>query len=69
MTGLLFGVQPIDVWTFGAVALITAVVACLACLVPAFRAAAVDPANALRIRSKMVSGERDVPGLESYIQG
>jgi putative ABC transport system permease protein len=50
MSGLLFGVQPIDGFTFGAVASVTAIVAFLACLVPALRASNVDPARALRCR-------------------
>ena len=50
MTGLLFGIRPVDGWTYGTVATVTAVVACLACLGPAFRASSVDPAQALRSR-------------------
>ena len=48
LTTLLFGVQPIDVVTFGAVALVLMVVALIACLVPARRAAKIDPLIALR---------------------
>jgi putative ABC transport system permease protein len=48
LTTLLFGVQPIDVMTFLAVAAILIVVALLACVIPARRAAKVDPLVALR---------------------
>jgi ABC-type antimicrobial peptide transport system permease subunit len=45
---LLFGVKPIDVVTFFAVALILVAVVFIACLVPARRAAKIDPLEALR---------------------
>ncbi len=48
LTTLLFGVQPIDVITFTVVALALVVVALIACLVPARRAAKIDPLIALR---------------------
>ena len=48
LTTLLFGVQPIDVITFGGVALALMVVALIACLIPARRAAKIDPLIALR---------------------
>ena len=48
LTSLLFGVQPIDVFTFGAVALGLVVVALVASLIPAKRATKVDPLVALR---------------------
>jgi putative ABC transport system permease protein len=48
MTTLLFGVKPIDVVTFVAVALVLALVVLVACIVPARRAARIDPLEALR---------------------
>jgi len=48
MASLLFGVRPTDPVTFTAVALLTAAIALIACLVPARRAAQVDPIVALQ---------------------
>jgi putative ABC transport system permease protein len=48
MAGALFGVTPLDAVAFSAAPLVLAVVAVLACLVPARRAAANDPVEALR---------------------
>jgi len=48
LRGLLFGVGPHDPLTLGAVAFLLAVVGVAACLLPAVRAAKVDPAVALR---------------------
>jgi len=48
LTSLLFGVKPIDTLTFVAVAVVLAVVVFVACLVPARRAARIDPLEALR---------------------
>jgi ABC-type antimicrobial peptide transport system permease subunit len=45
---LLYGVQPADPRVLLAAALLLAVVALLAALIPALRATRVDPANALR---------------------
>ncbi len=45
---LLFGVHAIDLPTFGAICLLTILVALAACLLPALRAIRVDPAVALR---------------------
>jgi putative ABC transport system permease protein len=48
LASLLFGVRPLDAATFGAVALVLAVTAAVAVVGPAWRAARVDPAVALR---------------------
>jgi ABC-type antimicrobial peptide transport system permease subunit len=46
--GLLFGVAPYDPATFGAVAVIMAVIGIGACWIPALRASRVDPVITLR---------------------
>ena len=48
LTSLLFGVKPIDVVTFIAVAIMLALVVLVACLVPARRATRIDPLEALK---------------------
>jgi predicted permease len=48
MRSLLFGVKPVEPVTFAAIALLLALVALLACYLPARRAARVDPMTALR---------------------
>jgi putative ABC transport system permease protein len=48
LTTLLFGVQPVDLTTFLSVAAILIIVALLACVIPARKAAKVDPLVALR---------------------
>jgi putative ABC transport system permease protein len=45
----LFGVQPRDPVTFASVTIVLAVTAAIACAVPAFRAARVDPVMAFRV--------------------
>jgi putative ABC transport system permease protein len=49
LRGLLYGVGAADWLTFTTVAILLCVVALLACFVPAHRAAAIEPADALRI--------------------
>ena len=46
--GLLFGVQPFDPPTLAAVALVFCAIIFAACVLPARRAASVDPMTALR---------------------
>jgi predicted permease len=48
MHGLLFGVRPTDVATFASVPLVLLLVALVACVIPVWRAARVDPAQAVR---------------------
>jgi ABC-type lipoprotein release transport system permease subunit len=48
MKALLFGVSPLDPLTFAAVPIILAMAAAVASFLPASRAAAVNPAEALR---------------------
>ena len=48
LSAMLYGVEPGDPWTLGAVALGLGAVAVMACLVPARRALGVDPMTALR---------------------
>ena len=48
MQGVLFGVAPLDPMSFAAAAGLVTAVALVACLLPASRAASIDPAEALR---------------------
>ena len=48
LTTLLFEVKPVDTMTFIAVAIVLAAVVLVACLVPARRAAKIDPLEALK---------------------
>lgn len=48
MEGLLFGVTSLDLWVYVAAPAVLVLVAIVACLIPARRAAAIDPIEALR---------------------
>jgi ABC-type antimicrobial peptide transport system permease subunit len=48
VTKLLFGVAPTDAWTLSAAILVLAILGGLAALVPARRAASLDPIRVLR---------------------
>jgi predicted permease len=48
MTSALFGVTPLDIVAFSAAPLLLFLVSCVACLIPARRAAGIDPAEALK---------------------
>src|SRR5581483_4461176 len=48
LSRLIFGVSATDPYTFGAVAALLTSVALLACLIPAYRAARIEPVTALR---------------------
>jgi ABC-type antimicrobial peptide transport system permease subunit len=48
MRTLLFGVSPLDAWTYAVAVPLLAVTATVACVVPAVRAARLDPVKALR---------------------
>jgi len=50
MTSVLFGVQPLDFATFAAVTIVLALTAGVAVAGPAWRAARIDPAAALRTK-------------------
>jgi ABC-type antimicrobial peptide transport system permease subunit len=44
----LFGISPLDVWTFAAVVILLSLTSLLAAYVPARRASRIDPAQCLR---------------------
>jgi len=50
LSAFLYGVEPHDAVSFGAVSILLVVVTVAACIVPARRAARVDPLQALRVR-------------------
>ena len=49
LVGLLFRVSVTDTWTFAAITLLLALVALLACYLPARKASRLDPVIALRL--------------------
>ncbi len=49
LSSVLFGITPLDRVAFAVSAILLLVVAAAACLIPARRAAAIDPAVALRV--------------------
>ena len=51
LSGLLFGVKPLDLFTFAAVSFVLPLVAMLAGLLPAWRAYRLDPVETLRATS------------------
>jgi putative ABC transport system permease protein len=48
VVNLLFGVRALDPWTYAGTSLVLLMVAALACLIPARRAARLNPIEALR---------------------
>jgi putative ABC transport system permease protein len=48
LAGMLYGVRPYDPWTFLAAPLLTMLAAIVACCVPAWHAAHIEPMRALR---------------------
>jgi putative ABC transport system permease protein len=48
LTTLLFGISPLDSLTFFAGPVVFLMIAALACIIPAQKAAGIDPADALR---------------------
>ncbi|HTX75353.1 MAG TPA: ABC transporter permease [Terracidiphilus sp.] len=48
MRSILFGVSPMDLWTYGAASLAILAISWIACYLPSRRASAVNPVNALR---------------------
>jgi hypothetical protein len=49
MQGLLFGISALDLWVYLAAPAVLVLVAVAACLIPARRAASIDPVEALRV--------------------
>jgi putative ABC transport system permease protein len=49
VSSFLYGVSPTDVFTYTAVSVVVAAVAATACVLPARRAARIDPLIALRV--------------------
>jgi ABC-type antimicrobial peptide transport system permease subunit len=49
MASLIYGVEPLDVFTFAAVSLLLTAASAVACVIPAARAARIDPLLSLRV--------------------
>ena len=62
IAGLLYGVQPHDTATFVVTALALGAIACVACVVPALKAALVDPATGLS-RSSVIASRFSPTGV------